>query len=140
MRVDRVVLDTNVLISAALRTSSVPRAVLDLVRARNGVLLFSRESSSELQSRILRSKFDPYVEREGRLVFLAQLRAVAEHVAITGAKLGCRDPGDDMILETALMGEADCLVTGDRDLLEMSSFSGIPIVTPTKLLSLATAD
>lgn len=140
MKVDRVVLDTNVLISAALSTSGVPRVVLDLVRARNGVLLFSRESFSELQSRILRPKFDPYVEREDRLVFLAQLRAVAEHVSIAGAKLGCRDPGDDMILETALMGEADCLVTGDHDLLEMSSFSGIPIVTPTELLSLATAD
>ena len=41
MKADRVVLDTNILISAALRRQGVPRAVLDAVRAVNGVLLFS---------------------------------------------------------------------------------------------------
>ena len=54
---------------------------------------------------------------------MAQLEAVSEWVSITGAKLGCRDSDDDKLLETALMGEADCLVTGDRDLLEMSPFN-----------------
>ena len=58
----------------------------------------------------------------------------SERVSIAGAKLGCRDPDDDKILETALMGEADCLVTGDRDLLEMSPFCGIPIVAAADLL------
>ena len=68
------------------------------------------------------------------MVFLAQLMAVSERVSIAGAKLGCRDPDDDKILETALMGEADCLITGDRDLLEMSPFCGIPIVAPRDFL------
>lgn len=63
------------------------------------------------------------------MVFLAQLLAVSEHVPIAGAKLGCRDR-DDKILETALTGEANRLVTGDRELLEMSPFCGIPIVAP----------
>ena len=67
---------------------------------------------------------------EGRALYLAQLEAVSEWVSITGAKLGCRDPDDDKLLETALLGEAGCLVTGDRHLLEMSPFHGIPIVTP----------
>ena len=49
--------------------------------------------------------------------------------------MGCRDPDDDMLLETALMGDADCLITGDEDLLEMTSFRGIPILTPTTFLS-----
>ena len=68
------------------------------------------------------------------MVFLAQLMAVSERVSIVGAKLGCRDPDDDKILETALMGEADCLITGDRDLLEMSPYCGIPIVAPRDFL------
>ena len=138
MKAERVVLDTNVLISAALRPTGPPREVLDVVRTASGILLFSRESFDELRSRLLRPKFDAYVGWEGRIVYLAQLTAVSEWVSIAGAKLGCRDPDDDMILETALMGEADCLITGDRDLLEMSSFCGIPIVTPADFLDLST--
>ena len=48
--------------------------------------------------------------------------------------MGCRDQSDDKLLETALMGQAGCLVTGDRDLLAMSPFQGIPIVSPAEYL------
>ncbi len=41
-----------------------------------------------------------------------------------------------MLLETALLGHADCLITGDQDLLVMSPFHGIPILTPTEALRL----
>ena len=54
--------------------------------------------------------------------------------AITNSKLGCRDEDDDKVLETALLGQADCLVSGDQDLLEMSPFQGIPIISPAELL------
>lgn len=130
MKAERLVLDTNVLISAALSHGGSPRAVVDAAREANGILLFSRETLHELRTRLLASKFDRYVSWEGRALYLAQLEAVSEWVSITGAKLGCRDPDDDKLLETALLGEAGCLVTGDRHLLEMSPFHGIPIVTP----------
>lgn len=134
MRVKRAVLDTNVLISAALRQAGHPRKVIDAVRRENAELLFSDETFDELQTRIWRSKFDGYVSRESRATYLAQLKTVSAWVSITGAKMGCRDPNDDMLLETALMGDADCLVTGDRDLLEMTPFHGIPVLTPTDFL------
>ncbi len=76
--------------------------------------------------------------RKGELRYLAQLEAVCEWVPIVGAKLGCRDPDDDKLLETALMGAAACLVTGDGDLLEMSAFQNIPILSPTGFLDLRT--
>ena len=136
MKADRVVLDTNVLISAALTRTGPPRRVVDLVRADNGVLLLSDETFAELRQRILGSKFDRYVGRESRAAFVALLAAVAEWVPIAGARLGCRDPTDDKILETALMGRADHLVTGDGDLLAMSPFHGIPIVTSARFLAL----
>ena len=136
MRADRVVLDTNVLISAALTRTGPPRRVVDLVRADNGILLLSDETFAELRHRILGSKFDRYVGRESRAAFVALLAAVAEWVPIAGARLGCRDPADDKILETALMGRADHLVTGDGDLLAMSPFHGIPIITPARFLAL----
>ena len=134
MRVKRAVLDTNVLISAAPRQAGHPRRVIDAVRRDNAELLFSDETFDELQTRIWRSKFDAYVNRESRAIYLAQLKTVSAWVSITGAKMGCRDRNDDMLLETALMGDADCLVTGDRDLLEMTPFHGIPVLTPTDFL------
>ena len=109
------------------------------MRAENGVLLFSNETFEELRTRFFRSKFDRYVSGTGRALFLAQLEAVSEWVSITGAKLGCRDPDDDKLLETALLGEADYLVTGDRDLLAMSPFHEIPTLTPAEFLALRSA-
>jgi len=134
MRVDRAVVDTNVLISAALRSSGAPRRVVEKIRDNNASLLFSDDTFVELQTRIQRPKFDRYVSTSLRDEYLLQLLAASEWVSITGARLGCRDPDDDKMLETAIMGEADYLVTGDRALLDMSPFQGIPILTPTAFL------
>lgn len=46
----------------------------------------------------------------------------------------CRDPDEDWVLATARAAKADCLVTGDKDLLVLTSFHGIPIVTPRQCL------
>ena len=70
---------------------------------------------------------------EPRAAFVALLAAVAEWVPIACAKLGCRDPTDDKILETALMDRA---VKRDGDLLAMSPFHGVPIITPARFLAL----
>lgn len=135
MKADRAVVDTNVLISAALRAEGPPRRVLDVMRRRSGVLLFSGETYRELRSRLRRPKFDRYASRTIRAVYLAQLMTVSEWVSITDAKLGCRDPDDDKFLETALIGDAGCIITGDRDLLEMSPFQGISILSPSEFLN-----
>ena len=139
MSVERAVIDTNVLISAALQASGRPRRVVESIRSGNGTLLFSDETFDELRSRIHRPKFDRYVDQEVRNAYLAQLLSVSDWVSITGTRLGCRDPDDDKVLETALMGEAECIVTGDRDLIAMSPFRGIPILTPAEFLSRPTA-
>ena len=110
--------------------------VVDAVRSENGVLLFSDETFDELRSRLGLPKFDAYASPQGRAVYIAQLQAVSERVSIVRAKLGCRDPDDDKFLETALMGRADCLITGDRDLLELSPFQEIPILAPASFLDL----
>jgi hypothetical protein len=47
----------------------------------------------------------------------------------------CRDPADDKFLALAHAGKATCIVTGDRDLLELGLFRGIPVVTPGQFLS-----
>lgn len=136
MNAERFVIDTNVLISAALRSDGLPRSVVETVKSQNAVLLYSDETFGELQNQFHQQKFDRYVSREVRATFLAQLEAVSEWVSIAGAKLGCRDPDDDKLLETALMGEADFLITGDNYLLVMSPFHSIPILTPANFMAL----
>ena len=134
MIVERVVLDTNVLISAVLSPSGAPANLLArLVRARS-VLVFSEPTMNELATRMLKSKFDRYVDRSLRVKFLAELDAVAEIVGITGAPMGCRDREDDMILETALNAEAPLIVTGDSDLLSMNPWRDIRIVSPAEAI------
>ena len=54
----------------------------------------------------------------------AELVIPAEAVAV------CRDPDDNAVLEAALAGLVDCIVSGDQDLLSLGEFRGIPIVTP----------
>ena len=134
MRVERLVVDTNVLISAALSPKGAARAVVEVARSANAVLLCSRETFDELRTRLLRPKFDRYLDQVGRAVYLERLTAVAEWVPITGAALGCRDSDDDKLLETAWLGEADCLVTGDGDLLVMSLCRGVSILQPADFL------
>lgn len=134
MTVDRVVVDTNVLISAVLRPTGYPRRTVDAIRDNRGSLLFCNETFEELRTRIRRPKFDRYIGMALRDEYLRQLVVVSEWVSITNSRLGCRDPDDDKLLETAIAGEANCLVTGDRDLLIMSPFRGIPILTPAQFL------
>ena len=110
--------------------------MVDLVRADNGVLRFSDETITELRHRIVGSKFDRYVGRESPAAFATLLAAVAKWVPIAGAKLGCRDPTEDKIPERALMGRPNYLATGDGDLLAVTPFQGIPVITPTRLLAL----
>ena len=56
--------------------------------------------------------------------------AAAELVPITERVRVCRDPKDDKFLELAVNGRADVIVSGDADLLALSAFQGIPILTP----------
>ncbi len=136
MKAERVVLDTNVLISAALQPEGTPRTVLDTIRSQGGSLLFCEQTFEEFCSRFRRPKFDRYISRENRELYFVQLVSVSEVIVITGALMGCRDPDDDKFLELALLGDANCLVTGDQDLLEMAPFGEIEILRPIEFLSL----
>ncbi|MXY52974.1 MAG: putative toxin-antitoxin system toxin component, PIN family [Gammaproteobacteria bacterium] len=133
-RAEGYVFDTNVLISAALRPSSVPNKALEVVEKRGGALLFSTETLAELETRLCRPKFDRYIDDEGRARYTDRLQRVSELVRIYGRQLGCRDPDDDKFLEVALRGEARYLVSGDQDLLVVSPFRGVDILRPADFL------
>jgi predicted nucleic acid-binding protein len=61
-------------------------------------------------------------------------------VNVTETIDACRDPKDNRILELAVSGAAVMIVTGDRDLLGLHPFRGIPIVTPAEFVELLKRD
>jgi uncharacterized protein len=124
----RVVLDTNVLISAALKQKSTPGMAALLVERRGG-LLKSLATEAQLFEVVARPYFDALIDPDAR-AWLSKLMAVAELVPIADRVAACRDPTDDKFLELAVSGRADLIVTGDRDLLVLNPFRQIPIVTP----------
>lgn len=128
MRPERVVVDTNVFISAVLITGSVPARALD--KALDGQLLVSTATLTELAAKLLLPKLDRYVAREKRLALLDRLASVVEVVEIVSPVRACRDPRDDKFLEVAINGYADVIVSGDLDLLALNPFQGIAILSP----------
>ena len=126
MRV-KCVVDTNVLISVAL-TKGAPFWVVEHL-IKNNALIFSKETISELSSRITQPKFDKYVSAEDREAYVNNLILSADLVIIDNLIQGCRDRNDDKFLETAVKGDAQFIITGNQDLLAMHRFEGIDIVT-----------
>jgi len=134
MKIERVVIDTNVLISAALLDDSVPARARNHV-VRYGQLIATEQTFAELTGRLLGPKFDRYLSRDTRESLLRQLLPIIEIVPIIQVVRACRDPRDDMFLEAAVNGRADVIVTGDKDLLALHPFAGIAIVTPANYLA-----
>jgi len=124
----RVVLDTNVLVSAALKQQSNP-GVAALIAERHGVLLKSVATEQQLFDVVTRPYFAALIELDAQ-AWLKQLMSAAELVTIRERVVACRDPTDDKFLEVAINGRADFIVTGDGDLLALDPFRDIPIITP----------
>ena len=96
---------------------------------RDGLVLASRVALDELTDVLGRRKLDRYVSIEQRQEYVRLLLRTVEVVTIRHRVRLCRDPRDDKFLELALSGEADLILTGDRDLLALNPFRGIGIVT-----------
>jgi len=132
----RWVLDTNVLVSRLLLPGGVAARAVDHALAL-GVPLVSDDTLAELAAVLSRRKFDRWVSLAERQRFLQLLGGVARHVRITHRVQACRDPRDDKFLHVALNGEAQAIVTGDRDLLVLDPFHGMRILQPAVFCSIA---
>ncbi len=128
----RIVVDTNVLVSAVLKETSLPALAVYLIELRGG-LLKSAATEQELLQVIARPRLAPLIAPRF-LEWLSKLLAGAEPVTITERIAACRDPKDDKFLELAVNGRADLIVSGDNDLLVLNPFREIPIVQPTAFI------
>jgi uncharacterized protein len=124
----RLVVDTNVFISAALKDSSWPAHTIRWLSKYDG-LLKSTAVEDELFAVLRRPRFADkiapvFLEEVGRIFASAERVAITERIAL------CRDPEDDKFIELAVNGRADLIISGDADLLALDSVRAIPIVTP----------
>jgi len=129
----RVVFDTNVLVSALLFETSTPAQAF-FAALKHGEILLSAPLAEEINRIIYRPKFDRYLTDEQRADFITALVESSVLIEIKETITACRDPKDNMILELAVSGEADVIVTGDSDLLVLNPFEEIAILNPTDFL------
>ena len=134
----RCLFDTNVIISAVLFNRSVPEKAL-IWALQNDTILMSIALSEELADVLGRPRFDSYISYQGREEFLMALLDASELVEVVDQMQVCRDPEDDKILELAVSGKTDYILTGDDDLLVLNPFQRVSIITPTDFLLVSAA-
>lgn len=130
----RVVLDTNVLLSALISPHGAPDAIYNAWRAARFELVTSTVQLDELRraSRYPKLKTILPAHRVGAMVNNMQRAVVLEHLPSLPEGIEVNDPNDAFLYTMALAGEADYLVTGDRraGLLKLGSAGQARIVTP----------
>jgi putative PIN family toxin of toxin-antitoxin system len=129
----RVLFDANVWVSAALGPTSVPSQAI--AYARQGIVrsIVSEALIDQTRRALIKLNFDPT-----RLPFLElEMRTISDLVAPTTVLtvITAKD-SDNRVLECAVDGRADLIVTGDRKhLLPLGAYAGIPIVTPADFVA-----
>jgi len=126
-KIIRVVLGTNVLISALLFKGELSR-IVGVWQKGKIVPVISKETFSELRTvleypkfSLSRAEIESLIEHE--ILPFFEVVNVSKH-----AKGACRDPGDDKFISCALSANADCIVTGDKDLSDLRKYQSIKII------------
>ena len=128
----RVVLDTNVLVSALI-SDGKPRELFRKGIENQFLIVTSDPMLKELSHVLGRPKFKTNPDEIHRIT-LALLNSAEVVNVKTKLRVVKEDSKDDIVIETAYDGHADFIVTGDGHLLELESFKGIKIITVEKAL------
>jgi putative PIN family toxin of toxin-antitoxin system len=134
-RIERFVIDTNMLLSSLFVRDSTTFKALE--KARNkGELLFSEATFLEFELVLFRKKFDKYFSKEERLQIIEKIHSEAVFIPVTSNLQISRDSKDDKFLNLATDANASCIITGDKDLLVLHPFGNISILSPGDFLSI----
>jgi len=130
----KVVLDTNVLVSALIKASK-PRDLFNKL-AKDKQIVLSRAILEEFLEVIEDPKIAKYTSEKDVTVFLNTLKNAARIVQVKSKfKAVKEDPDDDTIIQTAYDSKADYIISGDRHLLLLKQFKGIRILTVDEMLN-----
>ena len=129
----RIVLDNNVVVSTLLFRRGTLSWLRFAWQASDFVPLASPETLAELRRVIGYQKFG--LSHNDQVRAMRRYRPWCEIVTVTEPPEvpDCRDPRDRMFLELAAAAQADALVTGDGDLLDLAPVFSMPIITPAAL-------
>lgn len=136
--VERIVVDTGIWISAALRPASVPAQAVALALARYEVCV-SEATWDELQRVITRDKFERYLPLADRLAFAEAVRQRVSMVPVTSVVTDSPDPNDNPFLALALDAGASLLLASDPHLCSLHPWRGIPILHPAAFVAALSA-
>ena len=130
----KLVLDTNTIVSA-LGWDGPPAVILLALRRGQHRLVTTHALLTELTRVLAYPRLHTVASHPALPDVLAWLHR-AEHVVVPQERLGviAADPADDRVLEAAVAGHADRVISGDRHLLALREFRGIPIVTARQFL------
>lgn len=131
----RVVLDTNVLISGLMYPDSTPGMIVRAWREARFELLLTVEQLTEIGRVLSYPKIRKILKWDRATIenFLKQLYLRSELIDISGVAVSVpRDSGDNFILAALIVGEAECLVSGDTDLLSLRD--RYAVVTPAEFV------
>ena len=128
----RIVVDTNVAVSAVIKLSSIPNVVLQLA-SQHHTLLKSRATEQELRRILQREKLSKFF-KPSTAIWIDAVLLTAEAVEVSQSFSACRDSTDDKFLDLAVNGRAELIISGDTDLLALGAFHDIPIIAPVTFL------
>lgn len=126
------VLDTNVLVSAALGDGHCRDALQTALRI--GKLAISTDTFLELVRVLERPRLQKYLREEDKVDYLSSYLRISKSFEPMERVLVCRDARDNMFLELALCCSATAIVTRDADLLTLGVFRGIPVMTVSNFM------
>ena len=133
----RAVIDTNILVSGLIRKQGLPGQVLRHLRDGDFTIIYSVPIMVEVVEVLsrpqFRNKYQVVAEDIMALINLVRLRG--DLVSPKRKIDACRDPKDNHFLEAAIEGNANIIVSGDKDLLDMMDFETIPIVSTAEFLA-----
>jgi len=132
----KVVLDTNVLVSALIKAGKPRELIFRIIKGKVQLVL-----SRSILEEFLEVTDDPrvrkYVDEDDIIAFLRVLGSIAKMVRVRSRfRVVKEDPDDDVILRTAKDGRADYMASGDKHLLSLGEFKGIKILTANEMLKL----
>lgn len=129
----KVIIDTNLWISFLI--SKTFDKLDDLLLNNKVRLIFSSELLEEFIEVVNRPKFKKYFSKEDVEDLLNSIHKYADFVTVLSNVKLCRDEKDDFLLSLSVDSNADYLITGDNDLLDLVSYGDTKIVTMTTFLS-----
>jgi putative PIN family toxin of toxin-antitoxin system len=133
-----VVIDTNVIVSGLISQSSAPGHILHAAVTGRFRWIVSAALMSELERVLGYTKVRRAIRKtdEDTDQFLRDVSSLASHVLTAQELHILADEPGNRVLEAAVAGGADYIVTGDKHLLDLQGYEGIEIVTPTRFVSI----